>query len=177
MEETEEKEYNEYDGLTYGQAFNKAVSEVESGAPFKCDLVKHDLWVGGDRIVESGKFVGKHVFDLVDDMLGMDDSVILNEVEEYYQKYKRSIPSERSERKKYRGLQFKALDFSELDDDDIMYGERREEAQAKLEMFVLFSIVSGRLKWNDDWGTWFWRSASDRDLVLLKQWFDMEESK
>lgn len=173
MEKEEDNEENEYEGLTYAQAFAKAVDEIESGAPFRCDLAKHDLWVGRERIVENGRFVGNDLgFDLVDDMLGTGESAVLNEIEEYYEKYKRSVPSERSERKERNVPQFKALPFDELTDEDMLYGERREEAKAKLEMFVLFAILSGALKWNDDWGTWFWRSERDKDLVLLKKWFE-----
>lgn len=173
------KQKSEYDGLTYAQAFVKAMKEVEAGSPFRCDLSKHSLTVGGERIVDNGRFVGsgESGFDLVDDLVGTDDSAVLGEIEKFYPAYKRSVPSERSERKERLVTQFRALPIEELSDDDMLYGERREEAQAKLEMFVLFAIVSGRLRWRDEWGTWYWRSGKDRDLVLLKQWFNDDNDK
>ena len=162
-----EKE-NEYSGLTWQQAYEKACDEVERGETFRCDLRSHDLYVGEARVVDGGRFSGDA------DSPPMSDSP-LQEVERLYESYRKSIPSERSERKRYRGTQFRADDLEELTDDDMVYGERRDTAQARLEMFVLFSILSGALKWYDSWGTWFWRSDKDRDLVLLKDWFNKQK--
>ena len=99
---------------------------------------------------------------------------MLETIENLYDIYKRSVPGERSNRKEKSVTQFRALPFDELSDDDVMFGARREEAQYDLEAFVLFTVLSGQLKWNDEWGTWFWKSGKDRDLVLLKNWMTKE---
>ena len=39
---------------------------------------------------------------------------------------------------------------------------------------MLFATMNGQLKWDDKWGTWFYRSPYDRDLVLLKEWFEFK---
>ena len=162
------KEKSEYAGLTWDEAYRKAVKAVDSGEPFRCDLSKHNLWVGGEPVVTDGSFEG----DMGSQALDGDP---MRRIEELYASYKRSVPSERSERRRRSGCQFMALDLDDLSDDDMVYGERRETAQARLEMFVLFSILSGALKWHDSWGTWFWRSEKDRDLVLLKDWFKKQK--
>lgn len=54
----------------------------------------------------------------------------------------------------------------------MMYGERREVARCRLELYVLFCIILGRLTWNPSWGTWFWRSKDDNDLIILRDWIE-----
>lgn len=152
----------EFEGKTLDQAYDLVSGLVARGSSFRCDLLKRDLWVAGKRIVKDGEFVGK--------VEPLETGDALAGVEYLYERYKHSIPSESTERRKRNGTQFHALDFDELSDDDIMYGERRALAKAKLETFVLFTVLSGQLKWTEGMGSWFWRSAKDPDLVLLKGW-------
>lgn len=84
--------------------------------------------------------------------------------------YKHSVPSERSE--SHRRYYFKALPEKELSDEDMMYGERREVARCKLELYVLMQLLRGNLWWNNSWGTWFWCSKNDKDLIILRDWIE-----
>lgn len=91
-------------------------------------------------------------------------------IEILYKYYKRSIPSERSE--SHRRCYFKAKAESEISDEDMMYGEPREPMRCRLELFVLLSIYHGKLTWHDEWGSWFWQSPSDKDLIILREWVE-----
>ena len=53
-------------------------------------------------------------------ILPLNGSVMLREIERYYQQYKHSIPSERSE--SHRRSYFKALPEKDLSDHDMLYG-------------------------------------------------------
>ncbi|MCD0223073.1 MULTISPECIES: hypothetical protein [Bacteroides] len=80
------------------------------------------------------------------------------------------MPSERSESKPCR--YFKALQEKDLDDGDMLYGERRDKAQAELELYLLCQILGG-FRWNPKtMGHWFWQSRTDRDLVILREWVE-----
>ena len=138
---------------------------VDHGVPFRVDLAKKNMTVGSTKIVEDGKFFGT-VSDL--DLVNGD---VMRTLDDLYAVYKRSVPGERDCRRERNGSQFHAVPFDELTDDDVLYNARRNEARYDLEAFVLFAILNGQLKWNDEWGTWFYKSPKDRDLVLLKDWF------
>lgn len=51
-------------------------------------------------------------------------------------------------------------------------GERRETARCKLELYVLVQLLRGNLWWDNSWGTWFWRSKNDKDLIILRDWIE-----
>nr|WP_295440300.1 hypothetical protein [uncultured Prevotella sp.] len=95
---------------------------------------------------------------------------VLETIEFLYEYYKRSVPSERSE--SHRRYYFKALPEKDLTDEDMMYGDNREVERFKLEFFVLGSIISGKLIWKEEWGSWFWQSPSDKDLIILRDWIE-----
>ena len=161
MKKRKKKEEPDYGTLQ--KAFDDFRELVLQGEPFKIDLARRNMYVGEHTVVKEGKFFGK-----IEDLdVGQG---VLETIENLYWIYKRSVPGERSNRKEKSVTQFRALPFDELSDDDVLYGARREEAQYDLEAFTLFTILSGQLKWNDEWGTWYWKSEKDRDLVLLKNW-------
>ena len=55
----------------------------------------------------------------------------------------------------------------------MIYGENRELMQAQLEGFILCAILMNHLKWEDLTDEkWFWQSANDKDLIILKQWIE-----
>ena len=100
----------------------------------------------------------------------LDTDTILLIAEAMYEDYRYSVPSERSERK--RRTYFKALPLDDLTDEQIVFGERRETAQARLEGFLFCMILSGWLMWNEDsMGKWFYK---ENDFVLLRNWIEKE---
>lgn len=82
-------------------------------------------------------------------------------IEELYDIYKHSIPSEKT---MHRTSRFKALPESELSDDDMLYGVSREQAEKDLEDALRGFVMP------EDAGTYFWQSPNDPDLVVLKSW-------
>lgn len=135
----------------------------EQGARFIIDLKERTLKVNGKAVVYKGKYDGPTGLSLP------APEEFIARVEELYQVYKHSIPSQRSEsrRKRY----FKALSESELADESMMFGPEREMVQAALEGYILCCLLEG-LTWHEQWGKWFWQSTSDPDLVLLREWFE-----
>jgi hypothetical protein len=82
-------------------------------------------------------------------------------IEELYDIYKHSIPSEKT---MHRTSRFKALPESELTDDDMLYGVSREQAEKDLEKALKGFAMP------ETAGSWFWQSENDRDLVVLRSW-------
>lgn len=144
--------------------YEEIIKAVENGAKFTVNFQKRTCKVNGKVIVNDMQYEG---------FLGTYPSTeyeIISKIEQLYQEYKHSVPSERSE--SHRRYYFKALPEKELSDEDMMYGERREVARCRLELYVLFCIILSRLTWNPSWGTWFWRSENDKDLIILKDWIE-----
>lgn len=84
------------------------------------------------------------------------------------------MPSERSTSRSRN--YFPALPEKKLDDEDMLYGERRDKAQIELELYILCQLLNG-FQWNTETlGKWFWQSTRDKDLVLLRQWIDIENN-
>ena len=136
---------------------------VAEGAKWKVDFKERSIKVNGKFLVEKG------VYNILTGIDCYPPDQFLWHVEKAYEVYKHSIPSERSEGKgrKY----FRALSEQDLADEDMLYGAPRDMAQAELEGFILCSMLEG-VTWQEEWGKWFWQSPNDKDLVLLREWFD-----
>ena len=147
--------------------FTELMQRVDSGETFQIDFQKRNMKVGKTYLIKNGEYDSER-------SLGFEwqESDVLRMIEELYNNYKYSLPSERSDskRKKY----FKALSVEELTDEQLMCAGKRETAQAALEGFILCSIIAGHLVWDDEVmeGSWFWQSRSDEDLVILKSWVE-----
>jgi hypothetical protein len=107
-----------------------------------------------ETLVRSLSFRGK-------EHEAIDQPITTERLEELYDIYKHSIPSERTMHKVAR---FKALPESELSDDDMLYGVSREQAEKELEKALKGFAMP------EDAGTWFWQSPKDKDLVVLRSW-------
>ena len=127
---------------------------IEDGAKFRISFEKRYLYINGKRV------------DFESDI---DTEFSFEKLENLYRRYKHSLPGERDQVKK---CYFTALKEEDLSDDDVLYGERRQIAKFRLEFYVLSAIVSGALKWNEDWGNWFWQSENDKSLVILRSWVE-----
>ncbi len=142
--------------------YDEIINAVDGGAKFTVNLVKRTFRLSGKVIDLSGCILPSH-----------DDILLL--IEELYGNYKHSLPSERSE--SHRRYYFKALPEKELTDADMMFGERRETARCRIELTVLLAIIDGTLTWNPSWGTWFWQSEHDQDLVILRKWIEPDSGE
>lgn len=141
--------------------YSELTTKVERGASFSINFKKRELRLN------------KKLIDLKSIEWKAESEIHfnggLNSLYPFYYAYKHSVPSERSERasKHY----FKALSVKVLSDNDFLYGMPRELARLHLEMALLYEIVFGNLKWDDQtMGTWFWQSPNDKDFIILKEW-------
>lgn len=129
-------------------------AKIECGAKFRISFEKRTLHVNGKQ---------------VDFEVGDDFEFSVEKLENLYHRYQHSLPGEKDQaRKSY----FIALKEEDLDDEDMLYGERRYIARFRLEFYVLCAIVSGALKWQEEWGKWFWQSENHKSLVILRSWVE-----
>lgn len=150
---------NQYNRI---MTYDEIINAVENGAKFTINFQKRTCRVNG-KIVMSEE-------DKPKDTPYLTHAVVLFAIEQRYKAYKHSVPSERSE--SHRRYYFKALPEKELSDEDMMYGERREVARCKLELYVLIQLLRGNLAWENRWGRWFWKSENDKDLIILRDWVE-----
>ncbi len=137
---------------------SEIIEKVQDGAKFTINLQKRTLRLDG-KLVEIEQ---TSAFSCL-------PQNFIECLENLYQDYKYSVPSERSNSR--RRNYFRALREKDLTSRDMMYGLPREEARFSVEMLVLCSLLNG-LKWDESWGKWFWQSTKDKDLVLLREWFE-----
>lgn len=148
-------------------AYESLAEQVEQGAKFYVDFYARTLRI--NKTLHSYNSKSEDLLPTIPE--SMDE--MFAEIERLYCIYKHSVPSERSEskRKKY----FNALREKDLSDSDMLYGEPREVARFKLEVYVLFCIALGIFVWNrETMGKWFWQSECDKDLVILREWVEPE---
>lgn len=145
--------------------YAELMTRVDAGESFHVDFETRSMKVGKQFLIKNGEYDKERTLSFKPTM------DVMQIIEELYQSYKYSLPSERSDnkRKKY----FKALHVDELTDRQLMIGCRREGAQARLEGFILCMILSGCLQWDEEkLGKWFWQSKNDPDLVILRSWIE-----
>lgn len=143
--------------------YQESVYAVERGKKFCVNLQDRSLKIDGKYVIKQGKYEGNLGIEPTDEPL--------KEILHLFKLYQHSVPSERSENK--RKVYFRALPENELNDKDMLFGERRDTAQVKLELYVLCSVLNGSLKWdNFAAGLWFWQSPENKDLVILKDWIE-----
>lgn len=143
--------------------WDKSLLSVENGTKFDINLEKRDFKLDRKYIIKNGEFEGDLGAPIPE-----NHEKMIEFIELLYEIYKHSIPSERSENKRFK--YFSALNESELSDDDMMHNQERNYAQFWLEFYILCMIITGNFEWTDDMGKWFWQSKTDKDLVILKQW-------
>lgn len=147
--------------------YEELVQRVSDGESFYINFKNRAMKVGKKFLIADGVYDTERA--LIDcDCVDMQE--MLSEIEQLYTEYKYSLPSERSD-SKYRKY-FKALSIEELPDDMLMSAKRREVTRCKLEGFILCAVLSGKFKWTEDMGSWFWVSKKDSDLVLLRCWVE-----
>lgn len=148
------------------KTFIETIREAaECGANININLVSKSVKVDGKKLIAYGQFEGE---------LGIDFSEydtsekVISYIEELYERYKHSVPSEKEgSRRNY----FYALNEKDMSDEDMLYGESRTIARVELEFTILAATITGALTWDESWGSYFWQSKKDRDFVILKSWF------
>ena len=152
--------------------FKELVERVSNGETFHIDFEKLIMKVGKDFLIKNGEYdTSRLLFNQSEDPCPME--LILRTIDVLYERYKYSLPSERSDKRK---TYFKALPMEEITDEQLMGAERREVAKSKLEGFILCMILEGRFVWDDNtMGKWFYQSKDDSDLVILRKWIEKGE--
>ena len=148
--------------------YEELVKRVCEGETFHIDFEKQTMKIGKQTVINNGEYDESRTL-LTQTLLEMSD--VLAYLEEFYDNYRYSLPSERSDskRKKY----FKALPIEEIPDELLMNAERRELARAKLEGFVLCATLEGQFIWDEEeMGKWFYQSDRSPDLVILRSWIE-----
>jgi hypothetical protein len=142
----------------------KIFDRVQDGAKFTINLQKRTLRLDGNlvEIDNPAEYVQEDV-----------NGLFLLDLREIYDQYKHSVPSERSD--SHRRTYFRALREKDLSDHDMMYGRPRELARFALEAFILCGLLSKKLWWLDNWGTWFYQDEFEKDLILLREWIEPSE--
>lgn len=150
----------------YNSIYEELNHQVFLGCPFSVDFEKRNIKVDKKYLVKNGEWDEERQLLPVE----LQDVDILKTIEDMYFKYKYSLPSERNDGKRKR--YFKAAKMEEIPDAMLWNSDYREREQAKLEGFILCSILSGKFKWTEDMGKWFYQSKNDPDLVILKSWIE-----
>lgn len=143
------------------------VQQVREGAKFRVDFATRSLWLNGKRVIDHGEY-DREKFAFHPALFSIED--VLHCAENLYHRYYNSLPSERNDHKRLR--YFLALDERELTDNDVLYGESREVAQAELEIFILLRLMDGSLTWHNEWGKWYWQSSAYPTFIILRQWIE-----
>ena len=149
------------------------IERVDRGEPFSIDFEKRSMKVGKEYLIKNGEYdKSREVFDMMHREI-YSLQVALHIIRQFYQNYKYSLPSERSDNK--RRKYFKALSIEEMPDKYLFNAERREITQAKLEGFILCMMLKDKFVWTEDIGKWFWQSKNDPDLVILRNWIENKQ--
>lgn len=153
--------------------FKELVERVSNGETFHIDFENHSLKIGKKFLIKNGEYdTSRILFNKPDESCPME--LILGTIDVLYTRYKYSLPSERSDKK--RRTYFKALPIEQIPDKELFLAERREVAQAKLEGFILCVVLENKFIWDEyNLGKWFYQSKEDKDLVILKKWIEKGE--
>lgn len=152
------------------------INAVDKGKKFKIDLKNKSLLINKKEIIKEGVLINdKETLIESNDLYCTGWELNLNEnpwdiVEFLYQKYKHSVPKEKSKGSK---SYFKGLDIDDLSDEEIAFNINRDLGQAILEGYLLCASLIGWLKWEEK-EHWFWQCSNDKELVILKDWISQE---
>ena len=140
------------------ELYDEIINSVSSGSVFNVDLKKKVLQLDKNNVP----------LDNINVNISSSEDM-LSTIHKLFERYKYSVPSERSEGKRRR--YFKALKLSEIEYDDFMFGEGRDTAQIKLELYVLLSSIYHKHFWEEIFKEqFFYQSDKDKDLIILKDW-------
>lgn len=144
------------------------MERVYNGEPFYIDFKKKDIRVGNDYLVKGGVYDENR--KLVDEYFLPDGYTYMDLLENLFHIYKYSYPSEAETKQKK--LYFKALEADMMTDEEMIEGVDRTVARACLEVNFLVMVLTGKLKWKEEYGTWYYRGKKNPDFIVLKEWVE-----
>ena len=149
--------------------YDAAIQAAKEGKRVRVNFLTKSMYINKEWWVVKGVLQRCSELWPDPDTAAITRERVLKNIEEYYQRYKHSIPSEKSDQQ--RRPYFYAIPCEELSDEDMLYGEPRLVAQARLEVYLLCAVLDGLLTWDEKtMGNWFWQSKEDKDLVILRSW-------
>ena len=146
--------------------YENVIEQASQGARICVNFKRHTLSVNGKFVKLKGVDTGIPQYDNLD--------AWLDAVEDLYDNYKYSKPSKKSINRE-RKAKFKALSvselISELGHEGLGNPETRNVAQAKLEVFILLSLINGSFNPEELFAKdWFYQGA-DKSFIMRKDWF------
>jgi len=136
---------------------------IKLGFSYSFNFKTKSLKCNYQYLVKDGKYEGEFWNESYDNLI--------EKLRDLYRSFKYSVPSV-TQNKSY----FKALKSDELTDAELVLGEPRNLAQAKLEGYLFGLILSGK-SWDsipEFKGKWFYQDDNDKDLIIFKDWFTGE---
>lgn len=145
--------------------YEEVIEQVSQGACCHVDFKKRTIRLNNKDINIEGE-LGVGVFADLDEWL--------DEAEGLYDEFRYSKPTQRSmkrERKsKFRGLTVDQL-VAQCGHDALNNPISRDMAQAKLEVFILLSLIQGTFNPDELFAKdWFYQGA-DKSFIIRKDWF------
>ena len=140
-----------------------ALAAIEQGKRVTVDLINHSLVIDGEALIDNGRWAGELGVDPT------DEATALTMIEQAYIAYERSVPLHDG---RDNSRWFYAHPIDELTDQELVTGEERPVARARLEVITLALILNGSLTRSSQQmqGKWFWQSPNHPRLVILTDW-------
>lgn len=142
---------------------------ADNGVKVNFDLEKGDVVCNKQKFIENGQLVmtelkaNKMIYNLENlELLPVTNSSFWSMLEDAYEVYMNSVPSETSNQLK---TFFKAKTYEELTDEEMIKGLPRLNAHYLLHLTVI--AMRNKVEWKSGW---FWKSNKYKDLVVLKSW-------
>lgn len=133
---------------------------VSVSLTLKSIIVDGQLWVRNGEVTEHAPSK---------ELCVSPNGSAIDSLEKLFEVYKYSYPSE-SETKRKR-CYFKAKTAEEMTTEELVTGLPRYVTRIALEAAVLLYAMSGYLKWDESWGSWYYK-GKDSDFILLREWVE-----
>ena len=147
------------------EIYKEVLEMIEGGVLLKISLKERTLTIGRKRWINKGVVKENCTVEIKEENLEQ----VLEKIEELYAVYNHSLPGKGQRNSDW----FEALPEEMLDEDDYLYAPPRRESLDKLELYTLCALVSGKLYWDKEkMGKWFWASKKEKNLVLLRNWIE-----
>lgn len=139
--------------------FDTVMRLCREGKRIEISLAAHSMSVGNRVMVRDGIWKGNLGIEKV------SAEEALRQIEDAYDIFRRALPSG-------VGKRWSWFHAEPCSDEEILWGEDRDTACARLECIVLCHILNGSLNpesapFRDKW---FWQSERFSDLIILKEW-------
>lgn len=146
--------------------YEEVIEQVSKGVRCSVDFKKRTIRLNGKLIKTAKRESGIEKCENLDDWL--------DKVEDLYDEYKYSKPTQQSMERE-RKSKFHALSVSQLVNaighDALSNPIQRNVAQAKLEVFIVLSLIDRTFNPDELFAKdWFYQGA-DKSLIIRKDWF------